>query len=283
MCLLAAALLLFFGVPAHGGTVSLGKTTPMKSCPFSTLSAAKTLDRTQTILEPGFRSVDVSQLKPLRTGRITAVSVGTVTTDAGDTKPVLIKKVTAAQRALVPNADPIAHEFQVLKDLHESSEQSTKYFPRAVALAPDFLAIEYFESKTLAQIFKEHSMTTARAENFRRQLSDAVDILNAAGVSHGDINPTNILILGDDSIKLVDFGIAVRTGENHVSIGSHGFNSRAQRALGSAQGSEASRAYPVLDNADGLEGVFRTIMLNVQDAKTYTDDPTSHYSGNSGN
>jgi serine/threonine protein kinase len=257
--------------------VALPKTTPVKSCSFSTLSASQMVDRSQTILAPGIRSVDTSTLQPIRKGRITNVFTGSLTTDGGEVKPAIIKKTSDSQKAAAPQADPLLHEYQMLRSLNESSDPRAKYFPRIIGLGPDFLAIEHFESKTLAEVYREKSLTPARARVIQRQLQEAVEALTEAGISHGDINPTNILVLPDDSLKLVDFGIAVRLGEHHVSVGSHGFNSKAQRAAGGGK-TDASRAIPLLDNAAGYDGVMRTISLNIREPQTtYVDTPTSPY------
>jgi serine/threonine protein kinase len=256
---------------------SLPNTEPITGCSFSTLSAVQTVDRSQTILGPGVRAVDTTSLQSISRGRITDVFTSTITTDTGAVKPAIIKKTSDTQKAIAPKADPLLHEYQMLKPLNDSEDPRAKYFPRVLALGPDFLAIEYFESKTLAQVYRERSLTLERAIKIRRQLQEAVKALNEAGISHGDINPTNILVLPDDSIKLVDFGVAVRKGEHHVSVGSHGFNSGAQKAA-SGGNSDRSRAFPELDNAAGYEGVSRTLNLNItRPQTTYIDVPTSPY------
>lgn len=278
-------LALLLAAPVFGGAddkdaptgIPIGDTTPMKACSFSTLSAAQKIDRSQTLLEPGIRSVDTTSLQTIRKGCITNVFTGAITTDSGEVKPAIIKKTSDLQKTIAPQADPLLHEYQMLKGLSESSDPRVKYFPRVIGLGPDFLAIEHFEAKTLAQVYRERSLTSARAKVIKEQLYQAVEALNEAGISHGDINPTNILILPDDSLKLVDFGIAVRHGEHHVSVGSHGFNSNSQKAAGGGN-SDRSRAVPVLDNAAGYDGVLRTLNLNItRPQTTYVDVPTSHY------
>lgn len=273
---LITALILLVGTAAFGGP-SLPETEPMKKCSFSTLAAAPVVDRSQIILEAGVQAVDTTSLQPIRKGRITDTFTGAITTDTGDVKPVIIKKTSDTQKAIAPNADPLLHEYRILKELNDSVDPQAKYFPRVLALGPEFLAIEYFESKTLAQVYRERSLTQERAQKIQKQLEEAVDALNTAGISHGDIKPTNILVLPDDTIKLIDFGVAVRKGEHHVSTGSHGFNSEAQKAAGGGD-SDRSRAVPVLDNAAGYDGVLRTIRLNITQPQTaYVDILTSPF------
>jgi serine/threonine protein kinase, bacterial len=51
-------------------------------------------------------------------------------------------------------------------------------------------------------------MSPARAVAIVRQIASALDAAHAAGVTHRDVKPENILIAGEDFAYLVDFGIA---------------------------------------------------------------------------
>ncbi|OBF75341.1 serine/threonine protein kinase [Mycobacterium sp. 852002-51613_SCH5001154] len=59
-----------------------------------------------------------------------------------------------------------------------------------------------------------------RAVAIIRQIASALDAAHAAGVTHRDVKPQNILITGDDFAYLVDFGIAsAKTDEKLTQLG----------------------------------------------------------------
>lgn len=73
-----------------------------------------------------------------------------------------------------------------------------------------FLAMEYVEGKTLAQLMKSgHSFETEQIFQLISQMADALDYAHKNRVLHCDIKPSNILALdGEDKLKITDFGIS---------------------------------------------------------------------------
>jgi serine/threonine protein kinase, bacterial len=60
-------------------------------------------------------------------------------------------------------------------------------------------------------------LTPPRAVAIVRQIGSALDAAHAAGVTHRDVKPENILISGDDFAYLVDFGIASATSDEKLT------------------------------------------------------------------
>ncbi|OBA65025.1 serine/threonine protein kinase [Mycobacterium sp. 1100029.7] len=60
-------------------------------------------------------------------------------------------------------------------------------------------------------------LTPPRAVAITRQIGSALDAAHAAGVTHRDVKPENILISGDDFAYLVDFGIASATSDEKLT------------------------------------------------------------------
>ncbi|MBV9267053.1 MAG: serine/threonine protein kinase [Acidobacteriaceae bacterium] len=81
-----------------------------------------------------------------------------------------------------------------------------------------FVAMEYFEGKTVAEILREQStIDPKRAARYAAEISDQLKTLHAfvsdvdghkTAVVHGDIKPSNIQIGSNDEVRLLDFGIA---------------------------------------------------------------------------
>ncbi|MBV9350620.1 MAG: protein kinase [Mycobacterium sp.] len=72
-----------------------------------------------------------------------------------------------------------------------------------------FLEMRLIEGASLRSMLRHYGpMSPARAVAIVSQVASALDAAHAAGVTHRDVKPENILITGDDFAYLVDFGIA---------------------------------------------------------------------------
>lgn len=71
-----------------------------------------------------------------------------------------------------------------------------------------YLTLEYLNGRTLAQRLRDGVLAPAQAVAIFTQLLDAVDSIHRHGVIHGDLAPSNIFLLNDDTVKLLDFGAA---------------------------------------------------------------------------
>ncbi len=104
------------------------------------------------------------------------------------------------------------NEVRLLKDNPPGAIQI--YGAGHTSTGAPFLAMEYAEEGTLTQYFfnKAHSMEAAI--NILRDLIHRVATsCHARGIVHRDIKPDNYLVLEDGTIKLADFGIALRLSE----------------------------------------------------------------------
>ena len=72
-----------------------------------------------------------------------------------------------------------------------------------------YLEMRLIEGTSLHDVLKRGGpLPPPRAVAIVRQVASALDAAHAAGVTHRDVKPENILITGDDFAYLVDFGIA---------------------------------------------------------------------------
>jgi serine/threonine-protein kinase len=76
-----------------------------------------------------------------------------------------------------------------------------------------YIVMELLEGRTLREILnREAPLETARATSIMLQTSDAVAAAHVAGIIHGDLKPSNILVTQSADqpavVKVLDFGIA---------------------------------------------------------------------------
>jgi serine/threonine protein kinase len=72
-----------------------------------------------------------------------------------------------------------------------------------------FIAMEFLEGISIEKIIEDnHPMPMSQKIGYIVQVSRALDYAHKRGVVHRDIKPANIVVTKDDTIKVVDFGIA---------------------------------------------------------------------------
>jgi serine/threonine-protein kinase len=84
-----------------------------------------------------------------------------------------------------------------------------------------FVEMRLIEGTDLASVLEEHGrLPPSRAVAIIHQVASALDAAHAAGVTHRDVKPPNILVTRDDFVYLVDFGIAsARSDEKLTQLG----------------------------------------------------------------
>jgi serine/threonine protein kinase len=70
------------------------------------------------------------------------------------------------------------------------------------------LVIEYLHGETLLAASPRAPFPEQQVIAWGRQLLDTLSYLHAAGIVHRDVNPKNIMLCSDGSVKLIDFGTA---------------------------------------------------------------------------
>ena len=88
-----------------------------------------------------------------------------------------------------------------------------------------FIAMEYVQGRTLAEILKSNRRLTAKqAAEIASEVAAALGFAHEAGLAHRDIKPANILIGTNGQVKVADFGIAramnSATESNLTQVGS---------------------------------------------------------------
>lgn len=81
------------------------------------------------------------------------------------------------------------------------------------------IAMEYLDGGDLRRRI-ETGVTTADAIRYTREIASALSRIHSIGILHRDLKPGNIMLRSDDSIALIDFGLAKRMRlEEEISDG----------------------------------------------------------------
>jgi len=80
-----------------------------------------------------------------------------------------------------------------------------------------FIAMEYVEGQTLKQKVMDEPLETGEIIRIATQIADALDSAHSAGIVHRDIKSGNIMVNSQGKVKVLDFGLAKRTGFKELS------------------------------------------------------------------
>jgi serine/threonine protein kinase len=71
-----------------------------------------------------------------------------------------------------------------------------------------YLAMELVNGQPLTRLQEGRPLEPARAARLLLQLAETVQAAHEQGVLHRDLKPGNVLVTGDDSARIIDFGLA---------------------------------------------------------------------------
>jgi serine/threonine-protein kinase len=149
--------------------------------------------------------------------------------DGWTNRPVVLKKIEHSRdefTRLIIEAE--TRGAQIQRQLHQIDPRILEVYEFGEQDGCFFVAMEYFEGKTLAELLEaERRLEARRAARYAAEICSQLRTLHAfladvtgkkTAVVHGDIKPSNVQIGLKDDLKLLDFGIAkVITSTHHLT------------------------------------------------------------------
>ena len=82
-----------------------------------------------------------------------------------------------------------------------------------------YMVMEWLNGQLLRQALDAgHPLPVERSVRITVNICLALEYIHSQGVIHRDLKPENIMLSGDDSIKLIDFGIAGQAGSRRLTF-----------------------------------------------------------------
>jgi hypothetical protein len=79
-------------------------------------------------------------------------------------------------------------------------------------VGPNYLVMELVEGPTLADRIKDGPLPLGEVLGGARQIAGALEAAHESGIVHRDLKPGNIKLKSDGTVKVLDFGLAKRSG-----------------------------------------------------------------------
>ena len=111
--------------------------------------------------------------------------------------------------------DRFIQEYEIVAGLNHKN--IVRIYDLGVADDHAYIAMEHFPAGDLRQRMLQAPLAPATALGFLRQIASALDAIHSVGVLHRDLKPANVMLRPDDTVSLIDFGLA-KANENDISL-----------------------------------------------------------------
>jgi predicted Ser/Thr protein kinase len=98
-----------------------------------------------------------------------------------------------------------AREYKIISQIRHRAIVDVYDFGSTEGLS--YIATEYFPAGDLKTRL-QNPMSTEEASDYAKQIAEALRVIHVAGVLHRDLKPANVMLRTDNSLVLIDFGLA---------------------------------------------------------------------------
>lgn len=124
---------------------------------------------------------------------------------------------------LLQNRELFAREARALQKLHHPNVVQLRELSQGVLT--DYIVFEFVEGQNLKAILDERKGTPLepeRAAKIARQLAEGLQHVHEHGIIHRDFKPANVMLMPDETAKILDFGLARHTDSTSTIAGKEG-------------------------------------------------------------
>jgi hypothetical protein len=111
--------------------------------------------------------------------------------------------------------DRFLQEYEIVAGLNHRN--IVRIYDLGVADDHAYIAMEHFPAGDLRQRMLKAPLAPATALGFLQQIASALEAIHSVGVLHRDLKPANVMLRADDTVSLIDFGLA-KANENDISL-----------------------------------------------------------------
>lgn len=81
-----------------------------------------------------------------------------------------------------------------------------------------FFVMEYLDGTSLREVMRSGQLEVSQTLRIVAQVCDALDHAHGLGIVHRDVSPSNIFLMPDGRVKVVDFGLARGTEKHDLAL-----------------------------------------------------------------
>jgi serine/threonine protein kinase len=105
-----------------------------------------------------------------------------------------------------------------------------------------FIAMDYYRGETLKEkLARRGALPIEEAVRYATQIANGLAVAHEAGIVHRDVKPANVIVTEEETVKLVDFGLARISWESELTDPGRRLGTAAYMSPEQAKGEEVDR------------------------------------------
>ena len=157
-------------------------------------------------IEPGTRVGEFVLGERIHAGAMGRIHAAMPLYGTGPGFPVVVKVPMLGRGG--GGADMVGLETEITLMPQLNGEHVPRFVAAGAMATFPYIAMERIEGESLAGIVKRAPLSPGEAARLGAALADALHSLHSQGVVHHDVKPANVIVRGDGTAVLVDFGFA---------------------------------------------------------------------------